>query len=69
MKTFRRPQYVVHVLTICYSFIVSCLKNILVGKNEILNSLADEIAKLRNLVEQGILTQEEYESAKKKLLS
>lgn len=34
-----------------------------------LNSLADEIAKLRNLVEQGILTQEEYESAKKKLLS
>ena len=48
---------------------MSCLKNILVGKNEILNSLADEIAKLRNLVEQGILTQEEYESAKKKLLS
>ena len=32
------------------------------------NSAADEILKFKNLLEQGIITQEEFESKKKQLL-
>ena len=44
------------------------------GKNEIENSseinknLSEELDKLNNLLKEGVLTQEEFEKAKKKLL-
>ncbi len=47
-------------------------ENIEVEKNEIFlndeNKLSDEIEKLNNLLKEGVLTKEEFEKAKKKLL-
>ncbi len=38
------------------------------NSSEVKNNLSDELDKLNNLLKEGVLTQEEFEKAKKKLL-
>ena len=38
------------------------------NSSEVKNNLSDELDKINNLLKEGVLTQEEFEKAKKKLL-
>ena len=38
------------------------------NSSEVKNNLSDELDKLNNLLKEGVLTQEEFEKAKKKIL-